>query len=106
MREYLAALVILLSALGPATCGGNTDGSKSEVPANTESVVLSVPDMSCPACPLRVKAGLSRAEGVISVRATLETKTAEVVYDPAKTDVNRLIEAVRDTGFEAAPAGP
>ena len=42
--------------------------------AGEESVVLSVPGMKCPACPVTVMVAIKRVEGVKSVNADFENK--------------------------------
>jgi len=63
------------------------------------TVKLSVPDMNCLACPITVRKSLERVDGVLNAEAFLETQTAVVTFDDAKTDVRALTEATEYYGY-------
>jgi len=67
--------------------------------AGEESVVLSVPGMKCPACPITVMVAIKRVEGVKSVNADFESKLAEVSYDDRLTNISNIQEAAENVGF-------
>jgi len=64
-------------------------------------VTLSVPDMSCPMCPITVRKALAGVDGVHEAHASLEGKQARVLFDPARTDIDALLAAVAEAGFSA-----
>lgn len=66
-----------------------------------QTVTLSVPDMSCPTCPIQVKGALSKVPGVSKATASLEKKEAVVTFDESKTSVEALTKATADIGFPA-----
>lgn len=51
--------------------------------AATQTVTLSVPGMTCSACPITVKKAISKVEGVSKVDVTFETRQAVVTFDEA-----------------------
>lgn len=65
-------------------------------------VVLDVPDMTCPLCPLTIEKTLQRVPGVISAKASLESKRAEVTYDADKVGPAALVRAVDAAGYHAS----
>ena len=67
--------------------------------ADEQSVVLSVPGMKCPACPVTVMVAIKRVKGVKSVNVSLENKRAEVSYDDQLTNISKLQAATRNSGF-------
>lgn len=69
--------------------------------AGEESVVLSVPGMKCPACPVTVMVAIKRVEGVKSVNADFENKLAEVSYDDRLTNISNIQEAAENAGFSS-----
>jgi mercuric ion binding protein len=69
--------------------------------AKEESVVLSVPGMKCPACPVTVMVAIQRVAGVNSVNVDFESKLATVSYDDQLTDVIQLQEAAKNMGFDS-----
>lgn len=69
----------------------------------TRAVVLSVPGMTCSACPITVRKALEKVPGVAGVKVDFETKTATVTFDPARTDVEVLTRATTEAGYPSKP---
>ena len=67
--------------------------------AETKTVTLSVPTMSCFTCPLTVRMSLRRVPGVTDATADLSSRTATVKFDTAKTNVQALIDATAGAGY-------
>ena len=67
--------------------------------SDEQSVVLSVPGMKCPACPITVMVAIKRVNGVKSVNVSLENKRAEVSYDDQLTNISKLQVATKNVGF-------
>jgi mercuric ion binding protein len=70
--------------------------------AATQTVVLSVPDMTCSACPITVRAALTKVPGVSKVDVSFEEKEAVVVFDDSKTSVEALMRATEKAGYPSA----
>src|SRR4051812_7230095 len=64
-------------------------------------VTFPVTGMTCAACQARVQRALSSEPGVVDASVNLLTKSAAVRYDPSAVTPQRLIAAVRDTGYDA-----
>jgi Cu+-exporting ATPase len=64
-------------------------------------VDLPVTGMTCAACALHIEQGLQKAPGVHTATVNFATSRATVEYDPASTDVSRLIATVKETGYGA-----
>jgi len=69
-----------------------TSGSRVDIP---------VEGMTCAACQASVQKALQRQPGVLDASVNLMMKNAAVTYDPAVTRPEALVEAIRDTGYEA-----
>ena len=67
--------------------------------AATQTVTLSVPGMTCAACPITLKKALNKVEGVETIEVNLEKKEALVTFDDAKTTVEALLEATKNAGY-------
>ena len=67
--------------------------------AATQSVTLSVPGMTCSACPLTVKSALNKVPGVSKAEVTFEKREAVVSFDDTKTSVQVLAKATADAGY-------
>ena len=77
-------------------------GFASPAEAAQKTVVLSVPDMNCAACPITVRKALEKVPGVEKVKATLEPAEAVVTFDDAKTGIEKLVEATTQAGYPSS----
>jgi len=73
------------------------------VMAADRTITLAVNNMDCAACPSIVKGSLEAVSGVARVAVSFKNKTATIVYDDAKTDVNQLTSATTRAGYPSAP---
>lgn len=64
-------------------------------------VTIKVAGMSCGGCVRNVTGVLKALPGVSDVSVSLDEAQAQVSYDPAQTDVDRLRQAVIDAGFDS-----
>lgn len=67
--------------------------------AATQTVTLSVPGMTCAACPITVKKALSRVEGVSKIDVSYAKLEAVVTFDDIRTSVEDLTQATADAGY-------
>ena len=86
MRKLVTAIVLAAAVSVP-------------VWAATKTVTLSVPGMTCAACPITVKKALNKVEGVAKIEVSLENKEAVVTFDDAKTKVEALLDATKNAGY-------
>ncbi|AJY27067.1 mercuric transport protein periplasmic component (plasmid) [Burkholderia thailandensis 34] len=87
--KKLAALAVLAASLAmPAW-------------ATVQTVTLSVPGMTCPACPITVKTVLSRINGVSRGGVHYDAREAVVTFD-AKTTAQKLTDATKDAGYRSS----
>ncbi len=70
--------------------------------AATQTVTLSVPGMTCSACPITVKKAISKVDGVSKVDVSFEKREAVVTFDDAKTRVQKLTHATEDAGYPSS----
>ena len=71
--------------------------------AADKTITLAVNNMDCAACPFIVKGSLEAVPGVAKVAVSFKNKTATIVYDDAKADVNQLTSAPTKAGYPSAP---
>lgn len=71
--------------------------------AASQNVTLSVPDMTCAACPITVKLALSKVEGVSQVSVSYPDREAVVTFDDALTSIEALTKATSDVGYPSTP---
>ena len=88
--KKLAALVALAATLATPAW------------AAVQTVTLSVPGMTCAACPITVKKALSKVEGVNQVDVSFDKREAVVTFDDAKTTVQKLTQATTNAGYPSS----
>ena len=69
--------------------------------AARESIRIPVTGMTCAACQARVQSALAREPGVADASVNLMMESAAVTFDPAVTNADRIVAAIRDTGYGA-----
>src|ERR1700678_1188100 len=67
----------------------------------TETVHINVGGMTCAACQAHVQHALEETRGVENAAVSLMTNEATVVFDPHTVAAPALLEAIRETGYEA-----
>jgi len=73
------------------------------VMAADRTIILAVNNMDCAACPSIVKGSLEAVPGITKVAVSYKDKTATIVYDDAKANVNQLTSATTKAGYPSSP---
>jgi P-type Cu+ transporter len=82
-----------------------TSASAEATPSTPQqTATLDVGGMTCAACQANVQRALTRKPGVVDASVNLMTGEARVIFDPALIGVPQLVTAVKDVGYDAAPA--
>lgn len=71
-----------------------------------KTVTLSIPAMNCAACPVTVKAALTKLDGIASVSSDLKKRQTTVTFDDAKLTTARITQATKDAGFPSTIMNP
>ena len=72
-----------------------------QVPSPTTRITIPVSGMTCAACQSFVQKTLNAQPGVHDASVNLMMHNATVSYDPRASTVEALVEAIRNTGYEA-----
>lgn len=70
--------------------------------AASQTVTLSVPGMTCAACPITVKKALSKVEGVTKADVRFDEREAIVTFDDTKASVEAFTKASENAGYPAS----
>jgi Cu+-exporting ATPase len=73
---------------------------------STEAVRIPVSGMTCAACSARIQRTLEKQPGVAGANVNLMMKTATVHFDPNVVSPERLVDAIKETGYGAELASP
>lgn len=92
MSKFFSTLVVAVLA------------SAAGVPASaaTQTITLLVPGMNCAACPITVKAALSKVNGVSKTEVRYAQREVVVTFDDAKTSVPKLTRATTNAGYPSS----
>ncbi|MDO8959213.1 MAG: heavy metal translocating P-type ATPase [Rhodocyclaceae bacterium] len=71
--------------------------------AHCATAELAIGGMTCAACSARIERQLNKLPGVEAV-VNLPAERAQIRFDPARVDVDRLIATIVKTGFTATPS--
>lgn len=85
---------------------GATVARPVEGDSASERIDLPITGMTCAACAARIERSLGKAEGIAEAAVNLATERATVRFDPAVTSVDRIVETIRDTGYDAIVPSP
>lgn len=58
-------------------------------------------ELTCPSCVAKIEKALKSLPGVQDARVFFNTGRIEVQHDPAEVSQEKLVEAVRSTGYES-----
>jgi Cu+-exporting ATPase len=73
---------------------------------STEAIRIPVSGMTCAACSARIQRTLEKQPGVADANVNLMMKTATVNFDPRVVSPERLVDAIKETGYGAELASP
>ena len=65
-----------------------------------QTAILNINGMTCMGCVTSIKKVLEEIAGVSDSDISLKKKQAKIQYDPEKTNINKLKEAIVEAGFE------
>jgi Cu+-exporting ATPase len=100
----LASETATVDFTSPATQADITTALKNAgYPAQTETIVLEVADMSCASCVGRVENALSAVPGVVEASVNLASETASITYLTNVVSPAALATATTKAGYKAKP---
>ena len=65
-----------------------------------QTAILNINGMTCMGCVTSIEKVLEKIAGVSYSDISLKKKQAKIQYDPEKTNINKLKEAIVGAGFE------
>jgi len=78
----------------------NDSRQESAADARDVRAVLDIEGMTCAMCVATITEGLEELPGMSEVNVNLATAKASVRFDPNKVDLAKMIDAVKDRGYE------
>jgi len=69
--------------------------------AEDQRACFAVDGMTCAACTVTLKAAVKKLDGIKKVTASVEDKTAVVIFDLSKTNSEAIKNKIDSTGYKA-----
>ena len=107
-----SAIILLVMVFILAGCGKteNTDKTKSDKQsageqnvqpsANDKSIEIHTSGMTCTGCESTIKNSVKKVDGVKEVNADHKSQLVKASYDPAKTNPEKIKEAIVAAGYK------
>ncbi len=67
-----------------------------------KNIIIKIKGMGCQNCVNAVMESLSEIDGINKVNVSLEKELAEVEYDELKVNADKMIETIKELGYEAS----
>jgi len=117
-KYMIAVLAVAVGAIALSCHMFGVCGAKAETPQAVEAVAVEnagaettlktvsfdVPGMTCVTCPYTVKKTLQKIDGVTEADSAFETMSATATFDPAKTSIDVMLEALKNQGYPSTVA--
>lgn len=65
------------------------------------SLNLKIDGMHCTSCSLNIDGSLEDQEGIVEAKTSYAKSITHVTYDPAKISPQKIIQIIKDTGYQA-----
>lgn len=96
---WLATLLVVVLFASPYVLGRSAAGSQASLASATTTARLAVRGMTCEACSATVRKSLTRLDGVVDARVSLDPPRAIVEFDAAVVTAAELAEATAAVGY-------
>lgn len=93
---FITGLFIILTAL---SCVKSKKSPNSDASIEKSLIEVSIGGMTCTGCEQTIQAGITKLEGIKSVKASYVTSNALVEYYPGITDTVKIKAAITGSGY-------
>ncbi len=100
MKKIITFLFIIITTSLLSLVFADTESTKSTSSiVEKKTVTLSVEKMTCKTCHITVRKAMEKVEGVHSAAVDYNNRTATVIYDPTKTNIETIALASTNAGY-------
>ncbi|CAB4000640.1 Copper-transporting ATPase 2 [Paramuricea clavata] len=68
----------------------------------TRKAIIGIQGMTCHSCVKQIEQNLGEQPGVISIKVSLSDEEGTVIFSLSKTNADRLVQEIEDSGFDAS----
>lgn len=102
ISTFIVAIFVALNIYTYVVQKDFADGRTARELIATKTAMIPVEGMVCFTCEIAVSSSLKKINGVVNVKASAKDGKAWVEYDPSKTNIQQLVEAINKTGYKAS----
>ena len=95
------AVAAVLGVAMPVAAVMADGASPATQQVSEKKVTFDIEKMTCAMCPITVRKAMEKVDGVLSVITDYDTRTAVVVFDPAKANIEAIAKASENAGYPA-----
>ena len=92
-------LTVLLIVLAVVSCGKSKKRPDRDASMEKSLIEVSIGGMTCTGCEQSIQAGITKLEGIKSVKASYVAGNALVEYYPGITDTMKIKAAITGSGY-------
>ena len=101
MKNFKCLFIVLSLMAGFVSTQTVQAKSTEQTQNNSQTVILDVKNMTCTMCPITIRMALQSVDGVQSAKVDFASRTANVTFDPKKTNIKTLIKTMTNVGYPA-----
>ncbi len=101
MKNFKTLLILLSLMTGFISMQTVQAKPTDKIQSNYQNVILDMQNMTCAMCPITIRRALQGVEGVQSAQVDFSSKTANVTFNPKKTNIDALIKTTTNVGYPA-----
>jgi len=98
LKYLLIALCLIAGFVSSQTLQAK---STEQAQNNSQIVILDMQNMTCAMCSITIRKALQGVDGVQNAKVDFDSKTANVTFDPNKTNIENLIKTTTNVGYSA-----
>ncbi|MAU40092.1 MAG: heavy metal transporter [Kordiimonas sp.] len=95
------AVALVLGMALPITATFADEAKPATQQTAEKTVTFEIEKMTCAMCPITVRKAMEKVNGVASVKTDYDKRTAVVVFDPAKANIEDIAKASENAGYPA-----
>jgi Cu+-exporting ATPase len=92
------------NSAGNALARDSVAKAASQFPAIRQRIELRIGGMTCAHCPPTIEKALAAVAGVTAAQVNPSTKIARIDYDPSRTKIASILQAIRSVGYTVGTA--
>jgi periplasmic mercuric ion binding protein len=100
-KIIVLAFILFTASLSAYVLAGSEMTESNSATVEKETVTLTVEKMTCRMCPITIRKAIEKVDGVYNASVDYDNKTATVIYDPSRTNIETISLASTNAGYPA-----